>query len=246
MNQPRVIAYMPLHYGAEYLTESIKSVAPFVEKIIIFYTSRPSYGFSTETPCPEHEVMLRNQALAASVKVEWISGYWGNEGTHRNQIFQYTSGYDIVLTFDADEVFDQSDLPNSLNEVFFGNDRFYGVNGYVNFWRSFNHEVIDFFRPIRFINLHNQKGQGEVKQRIYHFSCAQSKVTMDYKYKIHGHHDELKKNWLQEKYYNWTPGCDIKFLHPTSDSVWGEAFEFDKTKLPELLKQHPNYNKDVI
>lgn len=245
MTADKVIAYCPLHYGREYLVEAIQSVAPFVDKIIIFYTTKPSYGFGTDVVCPDSEVELREIVLAASDKVWWISGYWGNEGAHRNAIFNFTKGYDIVLTFDADEVFDQEDLPKSLDFVANGKERYYGVNGYVNFWKTFDWEVKDFFRPIRFINLNNEKGETQVDQRIYHFTCCQRDEIMNYKYLVHGHANELKKNWLNQKYYAWTPDNKVQFLHPTSDSIWGDAIMYDKSTLPEALILHPNFNKTI-
>jgi hypothetical protein len=78
---------------------------------------------------------------------------------------------------------------------------------------------------------------------IYHFGYAQSKKIMDYKFDIHGHKNEIKKGWLENTYYGWEPG-KIN-LHPTCD-VWQEARPFDKNILPEILKLHPNFNKDII
>jgi GT2 family glycosyltransferase len=243
----KVIAYMPLHYGAEYLKESIQSVAPFVDKIMIFYTNKPSYGFGTNIPCPESEQMLKTIAEEASDKVVWISSYWGNEGAHRGAIYQYSEGYDVILTFDADEVFEPMDIENALKYVYESPQKYFGVNGYVNFWKSFNWEVRDFFRPIRFINLNSKNTeQGEVYQRIYHFSCAQKEEIMKYKYKIHGHHDELKPDWLNKYYFTWSPTNMVQNLHPTALGIWGDALPFDRTTLPESLKKHINYTKDII
>jgi len=66
---------------------------------------------------------------------------------------------------------------------------------------------------------------------------------MRYKLDIHGHKSELRPNWLEEKWLNWKEG--ISDLHPVSIGLWSTE-TFDKTTLPEILKQHINYNKDVI
>jgi len=244
-NNIRAIAYIALHYGAQYLKEAIQSIAPFVEKIIVFYTEKPSYGFGTEKPCPESEEQLKEIALSASNKVMWAKGEWGQEGAHRHEIFKYAGGYEVIIAFDADEVFEQEDLPKAIEFVANGQYRNYGVNGYINFWKTFDWEVKDFFRPIRFINLKRTDGEGVVDQTIYHFSCCQSDEIMDYKYCVHGHKNEIDSNWLQEKYYAWTPENPVRFLHPTSGQIWGDALAYDKTQLPESLKNHPNYNKTI-
>lgn len=241
----KVIAYIPLFYGSEFLKEAIQSVAPFVDKIIVFYTDKPSYGFGTEITCPDSEETLRNIAESASDKIEWIKGRWSTEGEHREEILKYADGYDIIMTFDADEVFCQEDLPKALETVYFGTARYWGVQGYINFWKTFDWEVIDFFRPIRFINLLNTWGEAEVHQTVYHFSCCQSDTTMNFKYEVHGHKNEIDGNWLRDKYYAWTPENRVRYLHPASITVWGDAIEFDKTALPDVLKNHPSYNKTI-
>jgi hypothetical protein len=81
---------------------------------------------------------------------------------------------------------------------------------------------------------------------VYHFSTAQRMDIMRYKLEIHGHKDEIRPNWLSGIYEAWQPGMVIdKGLHLVSYDLWN-AVPFDKTTMPEILKQHPNYDKDVI
>lgn len=238
----RSIAYCPILYGKEFLKQAIQSVEPFVERIIMLYTEKPSYGHGTDVDCPETEEELKAIALSASPKVFWVKGNWGQEGEHRNEIYKYADDYDIIISFDADEVFNQEDLPKAIEFIANGDKRNYGVNGYINFWKTFDLEVKDFYRPIRFINLKNEWGtEGEVMQRIYHFSCCQSDEIMRYKYLVHGHASELKNNWLEEKYFGWNPRNQLQYLHPVALDIWGDAFPFDKTTLPQSLKDHPRY-----
>ena len=114
---PKTLAYYPILYGAEYLHASIKSIEPFVDRIIILYTDTPSYGFHSSTPCPESEAQLKEIAFNASPKVEWrqIKANW--EGQHRDIIFQFTDGFDLLLAVDADEVWHQEDLKRCLEEA---------------------------------------------------------------------------------------------------------------------------------
>lgn len=241
----KVLCYMPLHYGAEYLDAAIKSVHSFVDKIMILYTATPSYGFGTEVRCPESREELKEIAENASNKVVWKDCSFGNEGEHRRHIYKFSKGYDLVLAIDADEVFDQEDLPIALDQALNSNYRYLGVNGFVNFWRSFDYACYDGFRPVRITNLKNREGQGEVFCKVYHFSCAQKEEIMRYKYDIHGHKDEIRTDWLDDIFYKWEPDNNFGNLHPVANDIWNTV-PFDKQELPAILKSHKNFNKRLI
>lgn len=241
--KPRVIGYIPLLYGKEYLKECILSMLPFVDKLYIFYVNKPSQGHTTDIPCPENGMELCDLATSISKKVIWIGNCTcTTEGEHRELIMQYSNGYDLVLTLDADEVIDGRDVEQALDTAYKGYQRYWGIDGFINFWRSFDNVCLDGFRPIRIINLNNTNTDpATVKCRIYHFSCAQSEVISRYKWNVSGHKDELRTNWIDNTLYG-DSGTD---LHPVAIGLWN-AQPFDKTILPELLKQHPNYSKPLI
>ena len=246
-NKIRVISYMPLHYGMEYLKESLLSIIDIVDKIVVVYSEIPSYGHGTDIKCPEGEMELFDIAMAiCKDKLIWRKERFSNEGEHRSFIYNFTEGYDVVLAIDADEVYNTSELKKAIQLAYDGDKRYYGIAGYLNFWRSFNYVLTDGFTPIRITNLKNESGEGVVPCTIYHFSCAQSEKIMFYKYEIHGHKNEIRENWLHGIYFSWTPENNIKYLHPTSMDIWGEAIPFDKNKLPKSLKKHPNFNKTII
>lgn len=241
----KIICYIPLHYGGEYLGEAIKSVQDHVEKIIILYTKNPSFGFGTDMECPESKSELEEIANSASNKIEWIDIEMGTEGDHRSYIYEFADGYDGILTIDSDEVFDSIDLPLAINTAMKSTKRYIGFSGYINFWKSFNHACYDGFTPIRFINLHNESGEDVVSCKVYHFSTAQKIEIMEYKLLIHGHKDEIRPNWFENVYKAWSIENNFGNLHLVSENLWN-AVPYDKNKLPDLLKKHPNFNKDVI
>jgi hypothetical protein len=240
----RVLAYYPLHYGKEYLRESILSIRDHVEKIVILYSSKPTFGFSTHHECPENEQELMAIAMEASDKVVWISKGYGSEGEHRNFINTFSQNFDLILAVDADEVWNEESLKQCLADAMNSEERYTGVAGFLNFWRSFNHVCKDGFCPIRITRV----AAGNMNQRfvqgiVYHFSCAQSEKIMDYKYLIHGHKDEIRDGWLENTYKGWVPGQGD--LHPVSIALWN-AESFDKYTLPDILKNHENFNKEAI
>ncbi len=240
----KVLGYIPLHYGAEYLEASISSMINHVDKLMIVYTPNPSQGHGTLKPCPETEDQLKEIALKFD-KVEWHKGSFGTEGDHRAYVLNFSKGYDLVFTLDADEIVDQNDIPRALKEAYEGDKRHYGIAGFINFWRSFNFACYDGFLPYRIINLHNKQSLGQVDCKIYHFSTAQKIETVRYKWEVSGHANELKPNWIDSVYLAWTPENQFNDLHPVSIGLWN-ATPFDKNLLPDCLKNHPNFHKHII
>jgi len=240
----RVIGNLTIHYGVEYLKECLTSIKDHCEKVVVAYTPNPSHGFGTTDICPDsREVIERICSGVLGDKLIWDENVYNAENTHRRTVHNYSSGYDLILTIDADEVFKPEEITNALQFAYNNPQRYYGIKGYVNFWRSFNHACYDGFRPIRIENLnnHNQEQNHECHLTIYHFSTAQSEPVMRYKYKIFGHASEIRENWLNDTYY----GTTMTDLHPVSIGLWN-AVEFDKNTLPEFLKDHANFNKDRI
>lgn len=243
----RVLGYIPLYYGAEYLEACIKSMENHVEKIMIVYTPKPSQGHATHLTCHETEEQLKEIAFNASNKIEWHRGEFGFEGEHRAYVLKYSKGYDLVFTLDADEIVEEKEIEQALKLAYESDKRHIGIAGFINFWRSFNFACYDGFIPYRIINLRNSEsaGTGQVDLKIYHFSTAQNIETIRFKWNVSGHKDELRKNWIDDIYLKWTPDNQFNDLHPVAFGLWN-ATPFDKETLPEVLKQHPNFNKEII
>lgn len=253
MKNRKVLGFMILHYGKEFLKESLLSVRNYVDKMVIAYSSKPSQGFSSIELCPETEEEL--YVIAKNVmgdKLIWDSQeMYGYEAKHRDVRYKYAKKeYDLIITIDADEVFEEKDILQALDFASNNNERYYGIIGYYNFWRSFDWVCTDGFRPIRIENLNsdNQLQNHNCNLRVYHFSMCQREEIIRYKYKIFGHADEIKPNYLRDIFYKWTPETNdiVNNLHPTSNGIWGKAEFFDKNNLPEYLKKHQNYNKKLV
>ena len=249
MSKIKVLGFMTIHYAGDYLKESLLSVVDYVDKFVVAYSKQPSQGHGTDLACPDSEEYIYETCKEVlGDKLIWDrADRYGAENEHRNVRYKYSQGFDLILTVDSDEVYKSDELPASFDYAFWGVDKFYGIDGYVNFWRSFNHACFDGFRPIRLENLHRQNNTQDLtlKQTIYHFSTCQPEAIMRYKYKVFGHANEIKKNWLDETFYGWTSENNISDLHCVSYNLWN-AVPFDKNTLPESLKMHKNFNKDLI
>jgi hypothetical protein len=217
--------------------------------MVIAYSKQPSQGHGTQMECPDNEQYIFDTCKEVlGDKMIWDrADRYGAENEHRNVKYKYTHGFDLVLTVDSDEVYKSDELEASFEYAYWGIERFYGIEGFINFWRSFDFACYDGFRPIRLENLHrkNNTQNLNLKQTIYHFSTCQPEPIMRYKYLVFGHANEVKTNWLDEIFYKWTPDNQISDLHCVSYNLWN-AVSFDKNTLPESLKIHKNFNKELI
>ncbi len=241
-----VLGYMILHYGKEYLEVALKSVAPFCDKVIVLYSATPSMGFTTRQRCPDKEQELKRIALASGGNIVWHKVKAKTlETDHRKAVNQFIlPRHKILVATDADEVWEEKSLLGALQAARDNPGiKTFGISGYLNFWKSFNNVCVDRFTPIRITNISAKTGMLVIPATIYHFSCAQRDEVMKYKYRVSGHRNEIRGNWL-EIFRSWKQGD--RFLHPASKEIWEDAVPFEKESLPEALRKHVNFGKEVI
>lgn len=250
----KAAAYMALHYGADYMGEAIRAVIDQVDSFYILYTRKPSYGHDSGLICPDsYELLYEIAQREAGEKLRWVTiKPTSREGDHRNQIFQrvwHMDKPDILAVVDADEVWEPEAFGEALHYA--GRSSAFNIgarhDGWFHFWRSFDEVCTDGFNPIRFHNLRNGRNTQDINCpcRIYHFGYAQRDDIMSYKWSIHGHKDELRKNWFREIYNGYRKGV-TRYLHPASMQIWEQTQGFDKTTLPDFMRAHPFYNLNPI
>ena len=256
----KIGAYYALHYGAEYLAWSLRSIAEQVDHIVVLYTPQPSYGTPAPMPCPESEDRLKLEArrFVDPHRIEWIRGHWHGEGAHRDQGLQVLRalGCDIAIPVDADELWMPDTIRAAAEHAHRANSAYAWLCHFEHFWRALDRTVHDGFRPVRVVDLRQPVGtqaymplEGGQVEPIYHTSCAQAEAITRYKWSCHGHQSELRQNWLEEKFFAWTPEKDPGDLHPVVFNLWDYAHEASPTTraaVDTLLHDHPNYGKPVI
>jgi hypothetical protein len=245
----KVLGFMTIHYAGDYLREALLSVVDHVDKMVIAYSMMPSQGHGSQLQCPDSEGYIFDICKdVLGDKLIWDrADRYGAETEHRSVKYKYSEGYDLALTVDSDEVYKSDELQASFEYAYWGVDRFYGIDGFVNFWRSFNYACYDGFRPIRLENLHRSQHTQDLnlKQTIYHFSTCQPEPIMRYKYNVFGHAHEVRKDWLNHCFYRWTPDKQFGDVHCVALNLWNPE-PFDKSVLPSYLKSHHNYNKELV
>lgn len=248
---PRVNAYYAIHYGVDYLEYSIRSIYNAVDWIGIFYARLPSHGYRDPTlknPDSEDEVRaVIRRAGDPQSKVVWLPGQWFSEGQHRDHAFMVTKswGADLVLVVDSDEVWDPAVLPEVLVEAA-RMDAEHIRLPFIHFWRSFSWVCRDEMMPIRIQKaVRGQDGYLRPPTPVYHFGYAQRPDIVKYKAAIHGHRGEWRNGWFGEKFLAWSPAAQVGDVHPTCEDIWYPE-RFDKEQLPDLMRDHPYWNEELI
>lgn len=239
-----------VHYGAEWLRWSMKSISKLVDDIHIFYTDKPSFGYDTDLVCPESKEDILRQAIQSEVKFSWVTcPEFPNEGAHRDfAINALADDFDTILVVDSDEIWPYDDLYKAL----FVAEKYHVVNrfhvGMRHFWRSVRWVCDDPAMPIRIIhpNVKNDSF-AYLDVHAYHMGYAQSPAIIRYKESIHGHKGEWRERWFEDKFMAWKPGYGD--VHPTNVNFWNPArfdSNADEGRLYNIISDHPYINLEII
>ena len=247
----KIVGYIMIHYGSEYLADAIRSIDPFVSEINILYSEFPTH----QPPilgmiCPDSRKKLHDIVKATSEKCKWrevnLKKQIKEENQHLAKAFSYSKGVDLMLRLDSDEVWDQDSLQNCIDQAVNTDSRYIGVCAMTTLWRSFDHAVFDRWAPHRIHNMKSRKKKPiNIDGTIYHFGYAINEATMVYKLSIHGHKHEFPTGWA-DRWLNWTPGTIGENWHPNTDAYWHSVEPFDKYTLPEFMHTHPYFNTPLI
>jgi hypothetical protein len=252
MKKPKVLAYVPLHYGKDYLQYAIASVYHVVDEILILYTPQPSHGHGTSMACPDEEEELEGEAYYNDfdAKIVWQTGTYSREGIHRDTAFDYAkaNGFDVVVALDADEVWSTQYLQELIQEVYERRSEKCLI-WMRHLWRSFNYICDDPMRQERICYVGPDKTgliyADKPTNQVWHFGYAREFNQIEYKISIHGHSAEWilpKERWFNEKYKPFPPVQDV---HPTCKDTWNPK-PFDKNELPEVMRSHTWFNNERI
>lgn len=241
----KIVACCTLHNGEEWLEYSLRSVRPYVDDIMVFFTPTPSHGHSTNVPFPENVDRMRE--IVASFDGMWDERTYSHEGHHRDFAYAacFECGADIVLVVDADEVW----LPEDIRCALLFIDRRRDVKEWrvnmIHFWRSLRWMCRDNMWPLRIISAKGS-GEGYIPREVcqpLHMGYAQSLAIIKYKMGIHGHRNEFRPRWYEEKFLMWEPG--IGDVHPTCVDTWYPEL-YDVALICDVVGDHPYYDMEVI
>ena len=241
-----LIAYTALRYGKDYYDAAIRSVIDAVDQYHVLYAVEPSHGHWSDAPCPDSEDELRAIAEArAGSKLRWHRGHWRYEGEQRDSIHQFAPDTDVILVLDADEVWPEALIENALLAARYEQSRTYRAP-MVHFFRSMHRAILhDPAFPTRLILPNVRSGEDVLHgPPICHFGYAQRPEIVAYKWKIHGHLNELRRDvdWFRDVFLaNRQTDC-----HPVGSEYWNPEPVNPLDYLPAWMSEHPYYGLKVI
>lgn len=246
----KIIAYSACHYGRDYFSHAIRSIINVIDELWVLYTAQGSHGHRTSIACPETRAELYAIAQReAGSKLRWVDGSWIHEGQQRDSIHQYVPDADVVVVLDSDEIWTPWLLPSVIQWGLHSHARNIRVP-FRHYWRSLHRAILhDPAFPTRVIFPKRAEGyetynappwirDGEYV--IHHFGYAISKELMQYKWLIHGHKNEYRRDcdWYNDVFLaNRQYDC-----HPVGSEWWTPE---DATP-PAILQDHPYYGLKVI
>lgn len=243
----KIIAYTALRYGKDYYDAAIRSVIDAVDEYHVLYATEPSHGHWSDAVCPDSEAELRQIAEArAGMKLHWHRGNWHQEGEQRDTIFRVAPDADVILVLDADEVWPPGVAQWSMGII---PDLGYRniLNPMIHYWRSMHRAVLhDPAYPVRIICPKNPVSTWTASNNppISHFGYAQRPEIVAYKWKIHGHLGELRRDcdWFHDVFMaNRQTDC-----HPVGSEYWNPEPVNPLDYLPAWMAEHPYYGREVI
>ena len=240
------VTFSFVHYGSDYLEYALASLYGSVDKMFVFYTDKPNQGILPTVERPESKVDILECCAAFADKIEWVDDGLDFTGEHidlatphlEEVIQRYAPDADIVVQLDADEVWQEGALEHHVATAVKYSSRLVSVP-WITFWRSFGWVCRDnaWVQPRR-IWYRNGKGRvGSTGKPILHFGWARRERDIEYKINCWGHAPELRENFFYDLFLGWQPGKGN--VHPVQGNGFWNPEVYDKSQLPELLKQHP-------
>jgi len=246
----KVVGFVALHYGTDYLGWAIRSIIDHIDELHIAYTAIGSHGHRTTIPCPEtRDELFAIAQSAAGSKLRWHDGEWPYEGAQRDSIHQYAPDADVIIVLDADEIWPESYDRIVLESMGYGSRYRRWRLPMIHFWRSFNRAVLhDPAFPERIICnnylIDSSAVENAYSKPICHMGYAQRPEIVEYKILTHGHRNEWRKDvdWFKDRYLaNAQTDC-----HPVGSEYWNPERVDPLDYMPTWMQEHPYYHMQVI
>ena len=240
-----IVAFTRLHYGQDYLASVIRSALPFVDKYVILYSPSATFGRTPEIPCPDdRERLLEIARETAGHKLDWHDDKTPEAG---NAISLYADTT-LALELDADEVIHPWLMESIMENYRDGNLTNWNYRlPFWHHWRSFRYVCEDSGWPARLYLPQQPKSDPvffpDPPARIHHFGYARTTADTRYKWECSMHYPELRPEWWSDIWGKFPER--LTDLHPVSRDFWN-ARELDPTCLPDVLRDHPYSDKEVI
>jgi len=255
----KIIAYMALHYGTDYIEAAIRSTIESVDEFHVLYAAQPSHGSRSGLVCPDSENDLHALAWqVAGTKLRWHTGGWLQENEQRNSILQYAPDADVILIVDSDEIFSpqlvdkvldySGSVTNSIPPF-----RYLRLP-FVHYYRNFRSCIVhDPAFPVRVIFPRIDARYGESSWNpvyangvVNHMGYCQRAEIIRYKLGIHGHTGQFRctpDEYVDNIYLDHNRWTD---LHPIGSEYWNTEAVNPLDRMPAWMEKHPYFSREWV
>jgi len=253
----KIAANYCVYNEQDYIEYSLKSIYPFVDKIIILISDAPWKGIFQ---APDRTLEIVEVFPDPDRKIYFESGFWENQAIQRNHALNLSRkfGMDYCWVIDGDEIYEEETV-SKLKKALKGYPN--GISFYCawwTYWRSFYYRIDPpetstfvigkITKSFHFMNA-RQPSPGKVvglsKVFLHHYSYARPLERIKKKMtNIQGPGGDIRYDWF-EKFKTWPNNKTMRDLHPFWQNHYQRAIRIDR-KIPVVLKNHPWAKLEVI
>lgn len=105
---------------------------------------------------------------------------------------------------------------------------------------------------LRFVGQNEMNSLGPVYEfppetaLFYHFSYARNARAMQDKFRTFSHAHEISQDWVERVWKRWPQERGMTHIHPVDPPKFPQALHIPPVDLPELMKSHPYYGREII
>lgn len=228
-----------IYENSGHLAESVFRIYPLVDKILFSLNFNPWAGVANPSLLAESYSDILKLPDPDN-KFEIVTNYWENETDQRNAAKAYLEklGFDWYWLIDDDEMYNRDEIKYAISFIKSGpNDVHTYLIKQKMYWKSKDYVISEILAGLPvFIRCNNQAYHNmnraiivngfwhtfpQDKIVMHHFSYVRSDEKIKRKISMFSHSNEIKHNWFDTVWMNWTP--DMENISPTNPTSWKKA-----------------------
>ena len=229
----------------------LKGIYDFCDKVVVVYSDTTWINEKKEDGTLE----IIGRFPDPKNKLKIIKGSFNTQAGQRTVGLEYLreENYDYVFVVDSDEIYNPKSLLGVMSSIEQHKDSSTFEVNWVQLWKTLDYvlncrglsviyKISDDFRfpgPARQTLPKGRKSEFLSNVDCFHLSCVCSNEYMKEKLATRSYKNRVVKGWYENIWLGWTP--DMKNLHPTKPKKYKKAELFDKTGLPDFMKNHKFY-----
>jgi glycosyltransferase involved in cell wall biosynthesis len=211
----RVAVCTVAYNEAEWIRACILQFKPWIDRHVVLVSSRP---WCSAGGRDDGTARLARES-GAEVHVE----YWQSEAEQRNWGLRLLADYDYVLIVDADELYSQSAIRETLAALARDQDPYFRVAEMQTYWKTpdyvcappgaWRSPIVAVspgrarFRKQRQVELlsGDRPPAGRIPVTLHHMSWVKSDIKVREKLETFSHASEIRPGWYENIWLKWTP-----------------------------------------